>query len=144
MKHFFSCIALVSFVIVAANGLNAQTPYGISMIHYYNNRPSFNARFLQFGMTVLGLKHAGERRFKKRQYGHKAAPVPAVLKRKYNATVTDFQGRRVWTFKPHQNASGKVILYLHGGSYVANILSFHWDLIEQLLAKTNATVVVPD
>lgn len=111
-----------------------------SMVYIHNKPASFNARFLQFGMVVLGMKN---RSFSK-QFDQSPAHFPASLKRKYNVSVTEHQGRRVWTIVPMQNASSKVILYLHGGAYVENLLSFHWDLIGQLLVKTNATIVVPD
>jgi acetyl esterase/lipase len=95
-------------------------------------------------MVVLGFKHKSERLYKRNKFNHTPARIPSTLKRRYQITVDEYAGRKIWTLKPRENATGKVILYLHGGSYVANILSFHWDLISQLLAKTNATLVVPD
>ena len=51
---------------------------------------------------------------------------------------------RYGQFLQIENKSDVVILYLHGGAYMGNITEQHWDLIEQLISKTNATIVVPD
>ena len=37
----------------------------------------------------------------------------------------------------------KTIIYLHGGAYVSQIVSFHWKFISRLAAETGYRVVVP-
>lgn len=137
-------VIIAALMTVVTSSVFSQLIPDSSMVYIHNKPVSGTARFLKFGMVVLGFKHKGERQYKRNKYNHTPARIPSALKRRYDFTVEEYQGRKIWTFKPKKNATGKVILYLHGGSYVANILSFHWDLIAQLLAKTNATVVVPD
>jgi acetyl esterase/lipase len=145
MKMLLTRIVSV-VVLVAAMSVSifAQSAPDTSMVYVHNKPVSCKARFLKFGMVVIGLNKGAERKYKRNKFNQTPARIPSALKRRYAMVVEEHNGRKIWTFTPRKNASGKVILYLHGGSYVANILSFHWDLIAQLLAKTNATIVVPD
>ena len=38
----------------------------------------------------------------------------------------------------------KVILYLHGGSYVGKIEKYHWNFFKDIIEDTNATIIIPD
>lgn len=38
----------------------------------------------------------------------------------------------------------KVILYLHGGSYVGELEKYHWHFFKDIINDTNATLIVPD
>lgn len=137
-------VSIVILMAVLSASVFAQSAPDTSMVYIHNKPVSCKARFLKFGMVVLGLNKGAERKYKRNKFNQTPARIPSSLKRRYAMAVEEYNGRKIWTFTPRQNASGRVILYLHGGSYVANILSFHWDLIAKLLAKTNATIVVPD
>ncbi|MBK7096787.1 MAG: alpha/beta hydrolase [Saprospiraceae bacterium] len=73
---------------------------------------------------------------------------PAVLPKSFsgNFIVKEIEQnrRKVWTISPKDNNSDVVILYLHGGAYMANISKQHWGLISKLIKKTGAVIVVPD
>jgi len=73
-----------------------------------------------------------------------ATPVPKSLLKNYDVKESIVNNRKFWTIKPKNNASDKVILYLHGGAYVGTIKKYHWNFAEELLLKTNATIVLPD
>ena len=52
--------------------------------------------------------------------------------------------KRIFTVAPHGNATNSLrILYLHGGAYVLDLWPQHWTIIEGLINRTGATVVVP-
>lgn len=55
---------------------------------------------------------------------------------------TEFEGMKVWTLTP-ASPSGKVIVGLHGGAYVAEASLFHWWTYTDMARDTGATVVVP-
>ena len=62
-----------------------------------------------------------------------------------NLETEEFIGRKVFIITPkNEQKSEKVILYLHGGSYVAETSSNHWKFIEKLVKDTNATIILPD
>ncbi len=106
--------------------------------------PGLLARVLQAGMPLLGMKGRIGRIVRTGKGRKIAARLSARLKRLCTVTVQQHAGRKVWTLVPKEGATQKTILYLHGGAYVANLLSFHWDLVAELVARTGATVVVPD
>lgn len=55
---------------------------------------------------------------------------------------TEFEGTPVWTLQPH-DPSGKYVVALHGGAYVAEASLFHWWTYTDMARDTGATVVVP-
>ena len=62
-----------------------------------------------------------------------------------NLETEEFIGRKVFILTPkNEQKSEKVILYLHGGSYVAETSSNHWRFLEKLVKDTNATIILPD
>ena len=62
-----------------------------------------------------------------------------------NLETEEFIGRKVFILTPkNEQKSEKVILYLHGGSYIAETSSNHWDFLERLVSDTNATIILPD
>ncbi len=62
-----------------------------------------------------------------------------------NLETEEFIGRKVFILTPkNEQKSEKVILYLHGGSYVAETSSNHWRFLDKLVKDTNATIILPD
>lgn len=52
--------------------------------------------------------------------------------------------RNVYTLHPKGKASGKRILYLHGGAYVQNFMRQHWTFLGSLVQSTHCTITAPD
>lgn len=70
---------------------------------------------------------------------------PKSLSKNYNLKEYDYQHRQVFTIEPdEEESSGKVIMYLHGGSYVGELYREHWNFFRDLIKDTGATIVVPD
>ena len=114
-------------------------------INYIHNKPaSFKARVIKFILAIVGVKKRLEKNMKGKLYAQEPARLPKALQNKFDVAVTEKKGRKIWTFKPKHKTSDKVVLYLHGGAYVFNISMFHWKFVEELLTKTNATIIVPD
>lgn len=66
-----------------------------------------------------------------------------AFRAKFNVQEEDFNGERLWTVAPHESTTNLHILYLPGGAYVNEVLSLHWDIVEQLVERTDATLVMP-
>lgn len=69
-----------------------------------------------------------------------------VLRRDAHLSRDVVDGVTVWTVTPKRHiaeAPRGQILYVHGSAYIHPIVSFHWNLIHQLLKRTGATIVVP-
>ena len=77
--------------------------------------------------------------------------IPQKMKENYNVVAKRFMGRNVFVISPRQNEEENtqdnkniVILYFHGGSYVAEATEQHWKFLGQLVDDTGATVIMPD
>lgn len=65
--------------------------------------------------------------------------------RNYNFESKKFMGRDIFVISPlDEKESNKVILYIHGGSYVGELEKYHWTFFKDVINETNATLIVPD
>ena len=62
----------------------------------------------------------------------------------YDIDVDDRLGHNVWTIEPVKNMSDKVVLYLHGGSYMYNFVTPHWLFISNIVDQLKVRVIAPD
>ena len=70
--------------------------------------------------------------------------VPESVEKTCNLRIERFIGRNLFILTPKQEKSNKVILYLHGGAYVAEATNEHWEFLENIVKDTKATVIMPD
>ena len=67
------------------------------------------------------------------------------IKENCNVEVERFIGRKIFIIRPKgQVEEEKKILYFHGGAYMAEMSSYHWEFIEKLVLDTKMTVIIPD
>ena len=71
--------------------------------------------------------------------------TPENIENKYDLTVETFENRNIFIIKSKGSKKTNMkILYFHGGSYMAEVTSNHWEFIENLVDDTGATVILPD
>lgn len=71
--------------------------------------------------------------------------TPENIENKYDLTVKTFENRNIFIIKSKGSKKTNMkILYFHGGSYMAEATSNHWEFIENLVDDTGATVIFPD
>lgn len=71
--------------------------------------------------------------------------APEEIKIDCNIETEEFIGRKVFIITPkNTQKTNKVILYLHGGSYVAETSNNHWEFLEKIVNDTGVTVILPD
>lgn len=62
-----------------------------------------------------------------------------------NIEQREFMNRNVFILTPKNvEKTDMVILYFHGGSYMAEITNEHWNFLEKVINSTGATVILPD
>lgn len=140
-------LTLIITSLLLINVCNAQKSEEINQNntdYKHNISPSFQSKLIQSAIGLLGIKDNMERKVMKNSFKNNPAKIPHSLLKNCNVKENEQNGRKVWTISPISNKSDLVILYLHGGSYMRNIALPHWILIEQLIRRTNATVVIPD
>ena len=71
--------------------------------------------------------------------------IPQKANESCDIETKEFMSRKIFIIKPKtEQLSKKVILYFHGGSYVAEATTLHWDFLEKLANDTKSTIVMPD
>lgn len=117
-------------------------PNPINYIH--SEKISQMSHLMKFFMSIFGVNKLIENQIKSMKASPKAAFVPKKILKNYEVNENQINGRKIWTLKPKQNATEKVVFYLHGGAYVFNISNLHWNLIYEFLTKTNANFIIAD
>lgn len=89
---------------------------------------------------VLGIIVAGYYKF----VGVEST-APSQKNYAYNIQTEKFMNRNVYIITPIGGATNnKVIMYLHGGAYVAEIGGDHWNMVGRLIEDTGSTIILPD
>src|SRR5438105_4820352 len=82
-----------------------------------------------------------------RAYHGRRPPTPdritAGLRRRAEIRESAVAGSRVITLTPKAGASQWHVIYTHGGSFVNELIRPHWDIVDQLMRVTGATISVP-
>lgn len=70
---------------------------------------------------------------------------PENISKAFNLKIENFMNRKVFIVMPkEQEKTDIVILYFHGGAYMAEATSAHWEFVEKLVNDTGATLILPD
>jgi len=106
--------------------------------------PGFRSKLIQTTMGLFGMKHEIERKMITNGFSKEPAEIPGSLSKNFNIQEAEQEARKKWTISPINSKSDLIILYFHGGAYMSNLSKEHWNLIEKLIRKTGATIIVPD
>jgi acetyl esterase/lipase len=68
---------------------------------------------------------------------------PKKVQRNFNISKKDINGYCCYIIKPLNDVGKKHILYLHGGGFVYEIMSLHWEFIGKLVESLQCTITVP-
>ena len=120
----------------------ANANKAIRYIHPENE--SFPSRIIKLFARVLRFKKKIERDIQSGKINHQPAKIPDSLVENAIIETSEIAGHTVWTLKPKQNQTDAAILFLHGGAYIYSMQDVHWQFAEELLRKTNATIIIPD
>ncbi len=78
----------------------------------------------------------------KKQLSESHEPPIKVLK-DFNISKKEINGQCYYVIKPLNNIGQKHILYLHGGGFVYEIMSLHWEFLGKLVDSLQCTITVP-
>lgn len=139
-------VSVMLSILVLCTSVGASAQNGITEpIDYLHDRPaSCSSKLVQGLFSVAGVKKLLDRYMTGKRFSQEAARLPSSLRKNADVSVIEKDGRRVWKFTPKNAPSDKVILYVHGGAYILNISSYQWKFVDELVANTHATVIVPD
>lgn len=73
------------------------------------------------------------------------ARVPGYVKKEYNLSKYEVENRPVYVMKPKDGVTNDlVIMYVHGGSYVADLEKEHWKTCGDIINQLGCTIILPD
>lgn len=70
--------------------------------------------------------------------------LPKDVFKEYDFSQKKFLKRDIFVISPKMEKQNKVILYLHGGSYVGELEKYHWNFFKDLINDVGVTIIVPD
>lgn len=124
--------------------MNSQGVSRVGIEYRHDEPTSFSVKLLKTMMSIVRLKKILVKQMNKSYFYTKAAPMLKSLIKNYDVAISMNNDRKTWTIKPKIGVSEKVIIFIHGGGYVNNLVKYHWELIQQILAATDATIIIPD
>ena len=75
--------------------------------------------------------------------GKKKYELPLLVK--MTSKIDDVMGSDLRLFYMNtESESDKLIVYLHGGAYVEELLPFHWLMLDKITKKVDSTFIIPD
>jgi acetyl esterase/lipase len=136
---------LIAFFLLINQGIAQKQESKMNTIDYQHEIPqSFQSKLIQTTLGLVRMKKKTERKMMTNGFEKEPAKIPNSLLNNFAVEVAELSTRKVWTISPNDRVSDLIILYLHGGAYISNLTKEHWGLIEKLIRKTNAIIVVPD
>lgn len=75
--------------------------------------------------------------------GKKKYELPLLVK--MSSKVDDIMSKDMQLFYMNvESESDKLIIYLHGGAYVEEMLFFHWLMLDKITKQVDSTFIIPD
>ncbi|MBR4461651.1 MAG: alpha/beta hydrolase [Erysipelotrichaceae bacterium] len=79
----------------------------------------------------------------RKQIGKQRYDLPIFLKIRNDIDEIESAGMELF-YMNVESESDKLIIYLHGGAYVEEMLAIHWLMLDQITSKVDATFIIPD
>lgn len=95
-------------------------------------------RHRPYASTQTALAHLEKRGLHPQPFG-----PPPRLQPKVTITLEHGTSWPIYTLTPPASAPDLTVIYLHGGAWVNEITSRHWQLAAQIAHQAGATVIVP-
>ena len=71
--------------------------------------------------------------------------IPKKIKKNYKFGIKQLNKRNIFMISPKEvKNTKKIILYLHGGSYVMELNNKHWNFLSDIVDDTDSTIIIPD
>ncbi|MBQ2659232.1 MAG: alpha/beta hydrolase [Erysipelotrichaceae bacterium] len=80
----------------------------------------------------------------RRAKGEKKYRLPLLVKIKDRGKIEDIDSDMQLFYMNVESESDRLIIYLHGGAYVEEMLPFHWLMLDKITSKVDSTFIIPD
>lgn len=110
---------------------------------------SIQSKLLKMVLRIVNLKKMWQvtgnelrKNIEKKQLSESHEP-PQKVQRNFNIREKEVNGYCCYIMKPLNSVGQKYVLYLHGGGFVYEIMSFHWEFLGRLIDELKCTIIVP-
>ena len=110
---------------------------------------SIQSKLLKVMLRIINLKEMWEltgeelrKSIEKKQTTENYDP-PKKVQEKFIINKKEIDGNLYYVMKPLNSLGQKHILYLHGGGYVYEISSLHWEYLAKLSDQLKCTITIP-
>ena len=80
----------------------------------------------------------------RRAKGKKRYRLPLLVKIKDRGKIEDIDSDMQLFYMNVESESDSLIVYLHGGAYVEEMLPFHWLMLDKITSRVDSTFIIPD
>ena len=71
--------------------------------------------------------------------------MPGYIEKSCNSKTYEIKNRPVYVIEPKEEKKSElVIMYVHGGSYVGELVEEHWKTCEDIINQIGCTIIIPD
>ena len=107
--------------------------------------PSIQSKAINVLLRLMRMKRTVNLLRQRVESGDRTYSEPSPrMHQKHRISKRELNGHIVWTIAPKLNASGKHVIYLHGGAYVNSFAPQHWTFMSKLVEAVNCTVTAPN
>ncbi|MFK7922491.1 MAG: alpha/beta hydrolase fold domain-containing protein, partial [Bacteroidia bacterium] len=107
-------------------------------------RPSFQSRLISGILKLISLKTIVEKQAKKPIKRSKKAFLPQKIEQSYLSKSQTCNGKAFATFESKEKVSQDHIIFLHGGAYIFEASTGHWDLAKKIVDKSFCRMTLVD
>ncbi len=108
------------------------------------NNISFLAKTIKFFMKRFKLTPNIMKNILNNKINQKFILPPKKFYKKYNVVQYFYNNQNYIKFGRNEDLSNTVLIYLHGGAYIYNISSFHWNMLWEISKHVNSIFYVLD
>ncbi len=115
----------------------------INMKKYYN-KISFKSRLINFLLRFSKSKHIFSDENETKRYIEKISLKKYKIPQKLGMKLEKSDGMTVYTYNGTiEKTKDKILLYIHGGSYIEEAISYQVKFAINIAKKTNSTLIMP-
>ncbi|NKF07236.1 alpha/beta hydrolase [Clostridium gasigenes] len=110
---------------------------------------SIQSKLLKMILRIINLKKMWEvtgnelrKNIEKKQLSESHEP-PKKIQRNFKIKKKQVNGYCCYIIKPLNSVGQKHVLYLHGGGFVYEIMSPHWEFLARIIDELKCTIIVP-
>jgi acetyl esterase/lipase len=106
--------------------------------------PSIVSHVMHTLLKITSFSKVVEKKMIENKFNKSPAPPKKSIYRVADVSLSYILERQVWEIKPKNSKPEIVVIFLHGGAYIANISKMHWNVVQKIVEMIRPIIYVPD